>query len=183
VIPRRSRYSFSRGRAFSKRTAAPAGTARLAESPPAYSVSEREADDQTDCNFQHSDTRAWAVTRTPPEGIKRLKGRGLSGPPVECLREVILWESAWETRPARQSSFRAYLDICCTARAHNRSGSRSPCFANSIITLATSTDSGSVRSVNPSLPNAASNAADIFALKEKPRRAGLGVWDNVQYGQ
>jgi hypothetical protein len=84
VIPRRSR---SRGRAFSKGTAAPAGTARLAENPPAYSVSEREADEQTDCNFQHSDKRAWAVTRTPPERIKRLKGGSL-GTPVECHREV-----------------------------------------------------------------------------------------------
>ena len=73
VIPRRSRYFlFARAR-VSKRTA-PAGTARLAENPPAYSVSEREADEQTDCNFQHSDKRAWAVTRTPPERIKRLKG-------------------------------------------------------------------------------------------------------------
>jgi hypothetical protein len=46
--------SFSRGRAFQK------GRRRLPvpldwrESPPACSVSEREADDQTDCNFQHS---------------------------------------------------------------------------------------------------------------------------------
>ena len=61
----------------------------MAESPPAYSVSERKANDQTDCNFQHRDKRAWAVTRSPPERIKRLKGRVL-GTPVECLREVIL---------------------------------------------------------------------------------------------
>jgi hypothetical protein len=96
VIPRRSRYSFSRGRAFSKRTAAPAGTARLAESPPAYSVSEREADDQTDCNFQHSDKRAWAVTRTPPERMKRLKG-GVSRDPRRVPSYFM--GSAWETRP------------------------------------------------------------------------------------
>jgi hypothetical protein len=30
---------------------------RLAERPLANSVPEREADDQTDCNFQHSDKR------------------------------------------------------------------------------------------------------------------------------
>jgi hypothetical protein len=66
------------GGAHSKRTAAPAGTAGLAERPSAYSVSEREADDQTDCNFQHSDNRASAVTRTQPE---RIKGGGLSATP------------------------------------------------------------------------------------------------------
>jgi hypothetical protein len=54
----------------------PAGEPR----PPAYSVSEREANDQTDCNFQHSDKRAWAVTRTPPERTKRLKGGVLRDP-------------------------------------------------------------------------------------------------------
>jgi hypothetical protein len=87
VIPGRSRYFlFARAR-VSERTAAPRGTARLAESPLAYSVSEREAGDQADCNFQHSDKRAWAVTRTPPERIKRLKGGSL-GTPVECHREV-----------------------------------------------------------------------------------------------
>jgi len=59
---------------------------------------------------------------------------------------------SWETRLLRQGSFRAYLDSCCTARAHNRSGSRSPCFANSIISLATSAARGSVRSVNRSCP-------------------------------
>jgi hypothetical protein len=41
----------------------------------------------------------------------------------------------------REGSFLAYLDSCCPARAHNRSGSRSPCFANSIITLATASRS------------------------------------------
>jgi hypothetical protein len=54
VISRRSRYFlFARAR-VSKRTAAPAGTARLAGKPTRVLVSEREADDQTDCNFQHS---------------------------------------------------------------------------------------------------------------------------------
>jgi hypothetical protein len=66
------------GGAHSKRTA-PAGTARLAERPSAYSVSEREADDQTDCNFQHSDNRASAVTNP----ARANKGRGLSRPPIE----------------------------------------------------------------------------------------------------
>jgi hypothetical protein len=61
-----------------------------------------------------------------------------------------------------------YFDTCCTARAHNRSGSHSPCFANSIINLATSAVSGSVRSVNRSLPNVASNAADNFAMSSGP---------------
>jgi hypothetical protein len=71
------------GGAHSKRTAAPAGTARLAERPSAYSVSEREADDQTDCNFQHSDNRASAVTRTQPE---RIKGGVSRRPPSSLAR-------------------------------------------------------------------------------------------------
>jgi hypothetical protein len=56
----------------------------------------------------------------------------------------------------------------CNAKAHSRSGSRWPCFANSIISLATSCVAGSLRSTNPSLSNAASNAADNFAMSSRP---------------
>jgi hypothetical protein len=60
-------FPFLRPVRFSKRTASPALTAAiLAESPLANSVSEREANDQADSNFQHSDS-AEAETRTPPE--------------------------------------------------------------------------------------------------------------------
>jgi hypothetical protein len=52
---------------------------RLAESPPAYSVSEREADDQTDCNFKHSDKRM-GRDENPAPSVKRLKG-GVSRDP------------------------------------------------------------------------------------------------------
>ena len=59
--------------AFSKRTASPALTAAvLAESPLANSISEREANDQADSNFQHSDS-AEAETRTPPERIIQVR--------------------------------------------------------------------------------------------------------------
>jgi hypothetical protein len=60
-------FPFLRPVRFSKRTASPALTAAvLAESPLANSVSEREANDQADSNFQHSDS-AEAETRTPPD--------------------------------------------------------------------------------------------------------------------
>jgi hypothetical protein len=62
------------------------------------------------------------------------------------------------------AGFSAYLESSCTARAHNCEGSRSLCLANSIISLATAIVAGSLRSTNPSLRNAASNAADNFAM-------------------
>jgi hypothetical protein len=80
VIRRPSRcFPFRARCAFSKRTASPALTAAvLAESPLANSVSEREANDQSNSNFQHSDS-AEAETRNPPERIiTQLKG-GVSG--------------------------------------------------------------------------------------------------------
>jgi hypothetical protein len=52
---------------------------RLAESPPAYSVSEREAGDQTDCNFKHSDKRV-GRDENPARANKKLKG-GVSRDP------------------------------------------------------------------------------------------------------
>jgi hypothetical protein len=56
-------FPFLRPVRFSKGTASPALTAAiLAESPLANSVSEREANDQADSNFQHSDS-AEAETR------------------------------------------------------------------------------------------------------------------------
>jgi hypothetical protein len=61
-----------------------------------------------------------------------------------------------------------HFDSCCSANAHSRSGSRSPTFANSIISLATDIVAGSLRSTNPSLPNAASKAADIGAMSSGP---------------
>jgi hypothetical protein len=48
----------------------------------------------------------------------------------------------------------AYFRYRCNIKAHSRSGSRSPVFANSIIGLATSVVTGPVRSTNPSLPRA-----------------------------
>jgi hypothetical protein len=47
--------------------------------PPAYSVSEREADDQTDCSFKHSDKRM-GRDENPAPSVKRLKG-GVSRDP------------------------------------------------------------------------------------------------------
>src|SRR5262245_930854 len=55
--------------------------------------------------------------------------------------------------------------------ADSRSGSRSPTFANSIISLATAAVARSLRSTNPSLPNVASNAADIFAMSSGPNES------------
>ena len=66
------------------------------------------------------------------------------------------------------SSGAAYFASRCNAKAHSRSGSRSPCFANSIISLATSCAAGWFRSADPSLPKAASNAADILARSSGP---------------
>jgi hypothetical protein len=57
------------------------------------------------------------------------------------------------------SSGAAYFASRCNAKAHSRSGSRWPCFANSIMSLATSCVAGSLRSTNLSLVTAASNAA------------------------
>src|SRR5262245_45792675 len=71
--------------AFSKRTASPALTAAvLAESPLANCVSEREANDQGDSNFQHSDNCAEAKTRTPP----RLTGAGSRSPHGYSLKII-----------------------------------------------------------------------------------------------
>jgi hypothetical protein len=61
-----------------------------------------------------------------------------------------------------------YFDNCCNANAHSRAGSRSPAFANSIISLATAMVPGSLRSTTPSLRKAASNAADVFAMSSGP---------------
>jgi hypothetical protein len=66
------------------------------------------------------------------------------------------------------AEFLAYLESCSTARAHNRSGSRSPCFANSMISLATAIVAGSARSTSPSLLSAASKAADKLAMSSGP---------------
>jgi integrase len=62
----------------------------------------------------------------------------------------------------------AYFASRCNAKAHSRSASRWPCFANSIISLATSCVAGSLRSTNPSLPSADSNAVDIFSMSSGP---------------
>ena len=62
----------------------------------------------------------------------------------------------------------AYLDNCFNAKAHSRSGSRSPSFASSIISLATAVAAGSLRSTNPSLPKAVSKAADKRVISSGP---------------
>jgi hypothetical protein len=111
---------------FSKRTASSALTAAvLAESPPANSVSEREANDQGDSDFQHSDKCAEPATR-PPEPTNTAQGQGLGNPRCVFIKE---------TRPVRQGSWPT-LKPASVLGAHNRSGSRSPCFANSILSLA-----------------------------------------------
>jgi hypothetical protein len=64
--------------AFSKRTASPALTAAvLAESPLANSISEREANDQGDSNFQHSDSAEADENSTRANNTAQ--GRGASG--------------------------------------------------------------------------------------------------------
>jgi hypothetical protein len=52
-------------------------------------------------------------------------------------------------RPLMSSSVAAYFASRCSAKAHNHSGSRWPCFANSIVSLATSCVAGSLRSTKP----------------------------------
>jgi hypothetical protein len=107
-----------------------------------------------------------------PEVLPR--GAGSREPSVECLEIISCYEgSARETRRRHRGSCgnrateAAYFDSC-NAEAHSRSGSRSPCFASSIISLATAIAAGSLRSTNPSLPNAASKAADILAMSSGP---------------
>jgi hypothetical protein len=86
-------FPFLRPVRFSKRTASPALTAAvLAESPLANSVSEREANDQADSNFQHSDS-AEAETRTPPD-----QG-GVPGTPMASI-EVYEGSASGNTRGA-----------------------------------------------------------------------------------
>jgi hypothetical protein len=81
---------------FSKRMASSALTAAvLAESPPANSVSEREANDQGDSDFQHSDKCAEPATR-PPEPTNTSQGQGLGNPRCVFIKE---------TRPVRQGSW------------------------------------------------------------------------------
>jgi hypothetical protein len=71
--------------AFSKRTASPALTAAvLAESPLANSISEREANDQGDSNFQHSDSAK--ADENSARANNTAQGRG----PREPARQVPL---------------------------------------------------------------------------------------------
>jgi hypothetical protein len=71
--------------AFSKRTASPALTAAvLAESPLANSISEREANDQGDSNFQHSDSAE--ADENSARANNTAQGRG----PREPARQVPL---------------------------------------------------------------------------------------------
>src|SRR5207245_867979 len=93
---------------------------------------------------------------------------GNAGTPRQSASELflVMGGSAWGAESARDG----YFDSCCNAKADNRSGSRSPAFANSIISLATATVAGSLRSIKPSLPNAASNAADILAMSSGPNQ-------------
>jgi hypothetical protein len=133
VICRLSRcFPFRARCAFSKRTASPALTAAvLAESPLANSVSEREANDQADSNFQHSDSAEGR--RDPARANNTAQGRGLGNPLssalVTCFMRVRLGNAAFCGRVPFGPT---WMDSCCTVKAHSRSGSRSPCLANSI---------------------------------------------------
>jgi hypothetical protein len=84
--------SISRGCFFQNRRRLSATI--LAESPLANSVSEREANDQGDSDFQHSDKCAQPATR--PQRVTQLKGR-VSGTPDRVFIK--------ETRPMRQGSW------------------------------------------------------------------------------
>jgi len=64
----------------------------------------------------------------------------------------------------------AYFDKRFNAESHSRSGSRSPVFASSMISLASVTVVGSVRSTNPSFPKAASNAVVKAATSSGPNQ-------------
>jgi hypothetical protein len=62
----------------------------------------------------------------------------------------------------------AYFDIRFNAKAHSLPASRSPSLASPIITLAIAIVARSLRSINPSWPKAASNAADMLAMSSGP---------------
>jgi hypothetical protein len=162
--PRPSRcFPFRARCAFSKRTASPALTAAvLAESPLANSVSEREANDQADSNFQHSDSAEGR--RDPARANNTAQGRGLGNPLssalVTCFMRVRLGNAAFCGRVPFGPTWIAAAPLRRTA-ARDRVR---PVWR---IRLATSIV-GSVRSTNPSLPRAASNAADMLAMSSGP---------------
>jgi hypothetical protein len=72
-----------------------------------------------------------------------------------------------------------HFDICCSANAHSRSGSRSPTFANSIISLATAIVAGSLRSTSPSFAQCGfecgGHRCDVFWPK---RVIAVEKWSN-----
>ena len=64
----------------------------------------------------------------------------------------------------------AYFDKHLNAESHSRSGSRSPAFASSMISLASVRVVGSLRSTNPSFAKAASNAVVKPAMSSGPNQ-------------
>jgi hypothetical protein len=87
---------------------------------------------------------------------------------------VLLHETLVSPPRHARSLYRVALDADGDLVAGN-SGSRSPTFANSIISLATAIVAGSLRSTNPSLPQCGGHRCDVFWPK---RVIALEKWSN-----
>jgi hypothetical protein len=109
---------------------------------------------------------------TRPQGEERLA----ECPPDAGRRDTRAAAPCELRPPARlgllavfRRKLRVAIDIRFNAKAHSLPASRSPSLASPIITLAIGIVARSLRSINPSWPKAASNAADMLAMSSGPK--------------
>ena len=113
----------------------------------------------------------WAIYIGCPKKSTRPQGEErLAECPPDAGRRDTRAAAPCELRPPARlgllavfrRKLRVAIDIRFNAKAHSLPASRSPSLASPIITLAIAIVARSLRSINPSWPKAASNAADML---------------------